>query len=161
MHRGLVSPPSSRDLYRGYLARIRRSSHDGYLVCLPEGQLAGVVNVNEIVRGSFQSAYLGFYAFVPHERHGHMFAGVRLAIAQAFRARGLHRLEANIQPHNLRSIALVKRLGFRLEGMSPRYLKVSGRWRDHERWAITVEVWQKLRGPWLTRNCSGRADAHR
>ena len=68
-----------------------------------------------------------------------MTEAVRLAAAHAFGVLGLHRLEANIQPENLRSIALVKRLGFRLEGFSPRYLRIGGEWRDHERWALLAE----------------------
>ena len=62
-------------------------------------------------------------------------------IAISFDNLALHRLEANIQPSNIASIALVKSLGFRLEGYSPRYLKIAGAWQDHERYAITAEEW--------------------
>jgi ribosomal-protein-alanine N-acetyltransferase len=68
--------------------------------------------------------------------------GLAEVVTLAFRAYGLHRLEANIQPGNERSRRLVERLGFRCEGLSPRYLKIGGRWRDHERWAITSEAWR-------------------
>lgn len=141
LHRGLVSPPADREAYREYLARLRSPSHQGYLLRLQDGELAGVINVNEIVRGVFQSGYLGFYAFVPHAGLGYMSEGLTLVMSEAFGRSRLHRLEANIQPGNARSIALVKRLGFRREGMSRRYLKISGRWRDHQRWAITAEEW--------------------
>jgi hypothetical protein len=50
----------------------------------------------------------------------------------------LHRLEANIQPANLASIAVVRKCGFKKEGFSPKYLKIPGRWKDHERWAIVA-----------------------
>jgi len=66
-----------------------------------------------------------------------------LALALVFGRLRLHRVEANIQPHNRPSIRLVKRLGFRREGYSPRYLNIGGRWRDHERWALLVEEWRQ------------------
>jgi ribosomal-protein-alanine N-acetyltransferase len=68
-----------------------------------------------------------------------MSAGLDLVVERAFGELGLHRLEANIQPKNRRSIELVRRAGFRCEGLSRRYLQIAGRWRDHERWALTVE----------------------
>jgi [ribosomal protein S5]-alanine N-acetyltransferase len=68
-----------------------------------------------------------------------MSLGLELVLDRAFGELQLHRVEANIQPKNRRSIELVKRAGFRCEGLSPRYLKIAGRWRDHERWAITIE----------------------
>ena len=97
---------------------------------------------NEIVRGIFCSGYLGYYAFAPHHGHGYMKQGLRAILSEAFGRQRLHRLEANIQPENEASRRLVKGAGFRLEGFSPRYLKIAGRWRDHERWAITAEEWR-------------------
>jgi [ribosomal protein S5]-alanine N-acetyltransferase len=35
----------------------------------------------------------------------------------------------------------VRRLGFRLEGYSPRFLHIDGDWRDHLRWAIVADEW--------------------
>ena len=68
--------------------------------------------------------------------------GVSLAVSHAFRVLRIHRVEANVQPENQASIALVRSLGFRKEGLSQRYLKVAGRWRDHERWATLAEDWR-------------------
>ena len=83
-------------------------------------ELAGVININEIVHGTFRSGYLGYYAFVPHNERGYMIEGLRAVVSQAFRVLRLHRLEANIQPDNESSRRLVQRLGFRYEGFSPR-----------------------------------------
>ena len=142
LHRGLVAPPRTAAAFEAYLGRLGESAHIGYWVRTRDGELAGVIDISEIVRGSFQSAYLGYYAFVPHNGQGHMRRGLSAVIREAFRTHRLHRLEANIQPGNHASRILVRQLGFRREGLSPRYLKVSGRWRDHERWALTVEDWR-------------------
>jgi len=76
---------------------------------------------------------------VPFAGEGYMSEGLRLVARHAFGKLGLHRLEANIQPGNRASIRLVRGGGFRREGFSPRYLKIFGRWRDHERWALTAD----------------------
>jgi RimJ/RimL family protein N-acetyltransferase len=68
-----------------------------------------------------------------------MSSGLKLVLNEFFNEMKLHRLEANIQPENIRSINLVKNNGFRKEGYSPCYLKINNEWRDHERWAITLE----------------------
>ena len=113
-----------------------------FLVCRREDDaLVGVYNVSQIARGFFESAYLGYYAFAPTAGTGLMAEGLELVMRHCFRRLKLHRLEANIQPDNERSKRLVERAGFRYEGYSPRYLKIGGRWRDHERWAITREDW--------------------
>jgi ribosomal-protein-alanine N-acetyltransferase len=146
LHAPWATPPADSAAYRAYLRRLRQHNQMGFLVRAREGGgLAGVINVGNIVLGSFRSAYLGYYAFVPLAGRGYMTEGLILTVDYAFAALGLHRVEANIQPPNTRSITLVKRLGFRLEGVSPRYLMVDGEWRDHERWAVTIEEWDPPR----------------
>ena len=63
-------------------------------------------------------------------------------LAEAFRTLSLHRVEANVQPTNARSMALVLRAGFSREGYSRRYVKICGRWRDHIRFALLAEDWR-------------------
>src|SRR5438552_2336956 len=71
LHRPWAAPPSSAAAYRSYLRRAQTSAHVAYLIrSRASGELVGVVNVSEIVRGAFRSAYLGYYAFTPHERRG-------------------------------------------------------------------------------------------
>jgi ribosomal-protein-alanine N-acetyltransferase len=141
----LTNAPATREQYRNFLRYARTPSRVSRFVRTADDELAGVVNISEIVLGSFCSAYLSYYALEPHQGHGHMRAGVSAMIHLAFREHRLHRLEANIQPGNAPSIALVRGLGFELEGYSPRYLKIGGRWRDHERWAIRSENWRAKR----------------
>lgn len=142
LHRHWARPPRTTREFKDNLQRLQSAAHLTYWVCTENGELAGVININEIVRGLFRSGYLGYYAFVPHNGRGYMKKGLRAVLKEAFRRQQLHRLEANIQPDNEASRQLVQRCGFRLEGFSPRYLKLAGRWRDHERWAITIEEWK-------------------
>jgi ribosomal-protein-alanine N-acetyltransferase len=145
LHRPWVYPPQTAEAAARAI-RAAGPSRQRLLVCRSgDGAIVGLVNLNEIVRGAFQSAYLGYYGFAPHAGQGYMTEGLGMVIGHAFRTLGLHRLEANIQPGNRASRALVRRLGFRREGFSPRYLRIGGRWRDHERWAILREAWTAQR----------------
>jgi ribosomal-protein-alanine N-acetyltransferase len=142
LHEPWVFPPDSPERYRAYLDRIAAGRTIGYFVKEREsGRLAGVVNLNEPLMGALCSAYLGYYADIEMAGRGLLSEGVSLAIDAAFSAGGFHRLEANIQPGNAASLALVRRLGFGKEGFSPRYLNIGGEWRDHERWAILSDEW--------------------
>jgi ribosomal-protein-alanine N-acetyltransferase len=102
---------------------------------IASARVVGIVNISNIVLGGFRSAYLGYYGMAWCAGRGLMTEAVGLAVRYAFDTLGLHRVEANIQPGNAPSIALVRRLGFTKEGFSPRYLRIGGDWRDHERWA--------------------------
>lgn len=134
VHAPWVEPFTDLDGFNRWFAETRTGRKVAF-VAESGGIIAGVVNLNEIVHGIFRSAYLGYYAMAGFGGRGLMTRAVELAVGLAFHELGLHRVEANIQPDNLRSRALVKRLGFHLEGYSPRYLRIAGAWRDHERWA--------------------------
>jgi len=141
LHGAFVSPARDRAAYDAYIARRGASFVPLGVFRNEDGSLVGVFNISQIVLGLFCSAYLGFYAFAPYARQGYMREGLELVLHLAFEHVGLHRLEANIQPGNTNSIALIRRVGFQREGYSPGYLFIAGAWRDHERWAIRREIW--------------------
>jgi ribosomal-protein-alanine N-acetyltransferase len=145
-HRGLVSPPTGPEEFAAFLTRARRVDVVCFLICrVQDGAIIGAISLSQIFRGGFQNAYLGYYVSSSHARRGYMTEALQLMLRYAFEQLKLHRLEANIQPANIASIALVEHAGFSREGFSRRYLKVCGRWRDHERWAIIVEDWKRNR----------------
>jgi len=141
LHHPWVSPPRTPDAFREFLKKCHEDRNISYVAVQSESALIGCINLNEIVRGAFQSAFLGFYGFVPFAGQGLMKEAMRLVISEAFTTIELHRLEANIQPENARSKGLVGSLGFRYEGYSLRYLRLGDKWCDHERYAITAEEW--------------------
>ncbi|MCX4790531.1 MULTISPECIES: GNAT family N-acetyltransferase [unclassified Streptomyces] len=168
VHRPWLFPPEDVRAYTTYAGRlIDDPTKAGFLVCEPErererererdagkgragkgrdgegaggGGIAGFININNIVHGGFRCGALGYGAFAHAVGRGLMSEGLALVLRYAFGPLGLHRLEANIQPANEGSIALVRRAGFRREGFSPDFLFIDGAWRDHERWAITAEM---------------------
>jgi [ribosomal protein S5]-alanine N-acetyltransferase len=143
LHRGWVAPPRDATAFAAWMARLKEPWVKALLVCrLEDGAIVGVFMLNQIVRRLFQSAYLGYYVEHPFEGQGYMTEGLQLVLRHVFTSMKLHRVEANIQPENAASIALVKHAGFRLEGFSPRYLKIGGRWRDHQRWAMLIDDWR-------------------
>jgi ribosomal-protein-alanine N-acetyltransferase len=140
LHRPWTYPPERADQFDDLLARSRRDDCVCLLACLREsGEIVGVLIISQIVRGAFQSAFLGYYAHQRHAGNGYMREAMDQTLDHAFRRLALHRLEVNIQPANRASIALARSAGFRLEGFSPRYLLIGGQWRDHERFAITAD----------------------
>jgi len=154
LHGSWTRPPDSAARYATFVARFaprgQITTHAGYLVYRREDDaLLGVFNFSEIVRGAFRSCYLGYFGFAPHAGRGYMTEGMALALDVAFGKLKLHRVEVNIQPTNARSLALARRVGFTHEGFSRRYVKIAGRWRDHERYAMLAEDWRRLRGKHL------------
>jgi ribosomal-protein-alanine N-acetyltransferase len=143
-HRPWATAPTDDEAFDAYLVDSRRADFEAMLVCRREDRaILGFFNLSHITRGSLQSAYLGYAVASKYAGQGYMREGLDLVVREAFLTLRLHRIEANIQPGNQASIALARGSGFHREGFSPRYLKIGGRWRDHERWAILDEDWRE------------------
>jgi ribosomal-protein-alanine N-acetyltransferase len=141
-YEGWVAPPVTKEQYQAYLERAALpNSCCSMIIRRADGALMGAINLSQIIRGPLQSAFMGYHIGAPFARQGYASEAVTLALDLAFSTLELHRVEANIQPGNTPSIALVRRLGFTREGFSERYLYIAGAWRDHERWALLAENW--------------------
>jgi [ribosomal protein S5]-alanine N-acetyltransferase len=140
LHQPWSFPPTDSNDFRALVERGRGDDFELLLLCRRgDDTIIGFFNLSQIFRGPFMNAYLGYAIGQPYAGQGYMSEGIELVLQHAFGSMGLHRIEANIQPNNAASVALARRAGFRLEGFSPRYLKIDGHWRDHERWAIVAE----------------------
>ncbi len=142
LHHPWIQMPQSLTAFAAYMERSGDPAVERFLACRrDDGAIVGFLNLNEIIRGKLQQAFLGYGGVAGFAGQGYMAEAMQLVLAHAFGPLGLHRIEANIQPGNRASIALAHRAGFVKEGFSPKYLMVDGDWRDHERWAIRADIW--------------------
>lgn len=152
-------PPYAPEYFEldGVRNRLTRSAEDfatGNAYCYwlsrteTPAELIGKINVTQVNRGAFQSAAIGYALDGQALGQGLMAEGLRAVIAQMFDPQvGLHRLQAAVRPENLPSVAVLKRLGFCLVGLSPRYLFINGSWRDHQIYALINPDWHDDKAP--------------
>lgn len=131
------------------LATCNQPDRQRFLVFdLETDRLVAQVGLSQIFRGPFNNCVMGYWGSSLAAGRGFVAAGVRCVLAHAFddgpAGLSLHRVEANIIPENLASIRIARRVGMSLEGFSPNYLQIAGRYRDHLRFAITRERWPAL-----------------
>ena len=108
----------------------------------------GHLRFSQISRGPFCNAMLGYAIDAAHEGRGLMREALVAALADAFGPRvALHRVQANARPENVRSLALLERLGFEREGLAREYLFIDGAWRDHVMTALRAPDWPATRAP--------------
>jgi len=144
LHRRWINPKAKTPTtYKKYM-QCGPNAHRLVVVLKATGDIVGVINLNDVIRGNFQSASVGYYAFLPYSGQGLMGEGLELVLRHAFKKLKLHRVEANIQADNRASLRLAKKCGFVKEGFARRMVKVCGRWKDHERWAILAENFREL-----------------
>jgi ribosomal-protein-alanine N-acetyltransferase len=158
--------PTYHQMVRSLTSQARAGGALPFLITdQPEGsrqaRLTGQLTVSSIIWGSAMTATLGYW--VDSERAGRGIAPTAVALAtdHCFDDLGLHRMEINIRPENSASLRVVEKLGFRDEGLRPRYLHINGQWADHRSFALTKEeIPDGLLAPWLER-LNGRPDQER
>ena len=127
------------------VAKWRREWRQGaryvLFICLrdEDESLAGRISLNNVVRGAWQNASLGYFIAQSEQHKGLMTEAVRAVTRFAFDVVGLHRLDAAVMPRNPGSLRVLEKTGFRREGSVLRYLKIAGTWEDHVLFARTVE----------------------
>jgi ribosomal-protein-alanine N-acetyltransferase len=135
-----VHVPSTGKAFREYVSEMQTAENKAYVVLEKQSNsIAGIVELRDIYMFDFKNSYIIYFGFKGQLRKGLMSSAVRDIIKLAFKTLKLHRLEANIQPTNVASLALAKACGFKKEGYSPKFIKKNGHWKDHERWAILNE----------------------
>lgn len=110
-----------------------------------EGLFCGEINVNNVVRGAFQSGHVGYWVDERCAGRGLIPEGLVAVFGYAFDRAGLHRLQISIIPRNVSSHRVVEKLAIRDEGIAKGYLQIAGTWEDHVRYAITAEEWNDRR----------------
>ena len=140
---GVVRRLKDKKQFEEFLKRCNGKDCFGFVIRRKEdGEPVGGISLFEIIHHARKSGVVGYLIGAPFFRQGYATQALQLVLRFAFRQLKLHRIEANIQAHNLASITLVKRAGFAYEGRVRGFLKIAGRWRDHERWAILAEDWR-------------------
>ena len=149
-------PPGQTDeqLFEAQLARATEGRERGTDVRLigftDDGRMGALVNLAQIFRGPFESAYIGWSVSVECAGRGiateAVTALMNLAFAPAPDGVGLHRVQANIMPSNVRSLRVAEKCGFRREGLAKDYLKIAGAWQDHFMFAKLADEHAEKRG---------------
>ena len=147
LHRPFVHPPTTEVVYRRWLEQARREGHQRFLLWRStDGALLGYFSIFNIVLGTMRGANIGYWANAEYAGCGYMRSGFELLLVHAFHRLRLHRLEANVRIDNPASRKLIRRVGFRREGIARALLREGGQWHDHERWALTLEEFRARRG---------------
>lgn len=153
------APDPSRDP-AAFTARCNARERDrqlgtGFAYSLWSGHdFVGEINVNNVIRGAFQSGHVGYWIDEAHAGRGFIPEGLVAVFGFVFDRVGLHRLQISIIPRNASSRRVVEKLGIRDEGIARGYLQIAGNWEDHVRYAITAEEWEDRRDDLYQAACS-------
>ena len=151
---GAAPPPTFGQMVRSFSREARAGRMLPFAVVL-DGAFVGQLTVSGLAWGSLRSAHAGYWVDRRVAGRGVIPTALALAVDHCFFTVGLHRIEINIRPENAASLRVAHKLGFRPEGLRPRYLHIDGAWRDHASFALTAE---DVPGGLLTRWRTVKAD---
>lgn len=100
------------------------------------GTLIGTMQLFQVLRGSLQSAYIGYFLDKEHNGKGYTTEATKLLVEFGFEVLKLHRIEAGVMPHNIASIRVLEKAGFEKEGIARKNVRINGKWEDHQVLAI-------------------------
>jgi [ribosomal protein S5]-alanine N-acetyltransferase len=154
-HMAPWEPPRPPDFHtdgfwRVQVGRHRRAFESGAAVMLflflkdQPDEVIGQVSYTSIVRGPADMCMLGYALAEKAQGNGYMHEALEATNAYVFKQLNMHRVMANFMPHNARSNAVLRRLGFTVEGYARDYLYVNGAWRDHVLTSLTNHEWKPL-----------------
>jgi len=126
-------------------ANLEWQSDEGYVFGIfvkEDDRLVGNVVLRNVARGAWQNATLGYWVDDAFRGRSYATEAVGLALTLAFGPIGLHRVQAGTLLGNEASMQVLRKNGFRFEGVSEKYLQIDGRWADHTMFALTVEDWE-------------------
>ncbi|MEY2430678.1 MAG: [ribosomal protein S5]-alanine N-acetyltransferase [Acidimicrobiaceae bacterium] len=106
--------------------------------------LIGRLSLSNVVRGGWHNATVGYFVDEANNGRGVATEALKLAVDFGFQTASLHRIQAGVMPHNVASIRVVEKAGFRYEGLALRYLCINGVWEDHNIYAVTAEEWSPV-----------------
>ncbi|MDQ0200432.1 GNAT family N-acetyltransferase [Neobacillus ginsengisoli] len=125
------------------LERIKRFEEDwkndqsyNFGIFQDNGTLIGTINLFQVLRGSLQSAFIGYFLDKKYNGKGYTTEAVKLIVEYAFSQLKLHRIEAGVMPHNIGSIRVLEKSSFHKEGLAKKNVKINGKWEDHQVLAI-------------------------
>ena len=125
------SADGQRAVIQAALAKHAAGAMLPHVILNESGEVAGRINLNDIVHGAFENGNLGYWVSAAEGGRGLATAAVSETIEVAFGQLGLHRIQAGTLLHNVRSQRVLERNGFVRFGTAPAYLKIDGQWQDH------------------------------
>ncbi|TGY96265.1 N-acetyltransferase [Petralouisia muris] len=102
-------------------------------------RIVGTVSFHNIKYGFYQCCELGYKFDQRFWGRGYATESISKGIQVIFGELKLHRIEACVLPGNTASQKLLLKLGFEFEGIKKQSVKLHGRWRDHELYALLSE----------------------